>query len=45
MSVGAEKSPAGEPERGFVIPAVGCAASGDPAWASRADEDLEGFGE
>ncbi|MGS2643161.1 type II toxin-antitoxin system Phd/YefM family antitoxin [Streptosporangium sp. LJ11] len=28
-----------------VMPAVGCAAGGDPGWASRADENLDGFGE
>jgi len=26
-------------------PAVGYAASGDPGWAARADEQLSGFGE
>lgn len=27
-----------------VMPAVGYVSSGDPAWASHADEELEGFG-
>ncbi|WP_433258722.1 hypothetical protein ACQPYK_07465 [Streptosporangium sp. CA-135522] len=29
----------------MVRPAVGYVASGDPTWASRADENLDGFGE
>ncbi|MFC4058017.1 type II toxin-antitoxin system Phd/YefM family antitoxin [Planomonospora corallina] len=29
----------------MVMPSVGYVASGDPTWASRADEELEGFGE
>ncbi|MFI6798082.1 hypothetical protein [Streptosporangium canum] len=29
----------------MVMPAVGHAMSGDPTWASRADENLDGFGE
>lgn len=29
----------------MVMPAVGYAASGDPGWASQADENLDGFGE
>ncbi len=35
--------PLRQPRR--VMPAVGYATSGDPEWASRADENLDGFGE
>ncbi|MFF3440468.1 hypothetical protein [Streptosporangium sp. NPDC002721] len=31
-------------ESGRIMPAVGYAAGGDPTWASRADENLDGFG-
>jgi len=31
--------------RGMVLPAVGYAPSGDPTWATRAADELRGFGE
>jgi prevent-host-death family protein len=31
--------------RDMVLPAIGYAPSGDPGWAARAAEELDGFGE
>lgn len=31
--------------RTMVMPSIGYASSGDPGWAARADEELDGFGE
>jgi prevent-host-death family protein len=33
------------PQPKMIMPAVGYAMSGDPTWASRADENLDGSGE